>query len=137
MIQTFVWNIICLFTLLVIRKMTPIPIVMEAWKRKKKWKCFLSVPVIHDPSNLPHVSSSYLIHTSLLSADHTRILRHGQQASPQTLRDRLTMYLHTGQYDHTLKNDIMLLIFYTLKTLPRRFPCGCNLSIVICDFIVA
>ena len=68
MTQTFVWSIICLFTLLVLRKITPIPIVMEAWKGKKIWKCFLSVPVIHDPS-------SYPIHTSLLSADHPRIFR--------------------------------------------------------------
>ena len=32
---------------------------------------------------------------------------------------------------------IKLLIHYTLKTLFRRFPCGCNLNIVICNFIVA
>ena len=75
MIQTFVLGIICLFNLLVIRKITPIPIVMETWKGKNIRKSFLSVPVIHDPSNLPHVSSSIPIHTGLLSADHPRILR--------------------------------------------------------------
>ena len=48
---------------------------METWKEKNIRKCFLSVPVIHVPSNLPHVSSSIPIHTSLLSADHPRILR--------------------------------------------------------------
>ena len=42
MIQTFVWSIICLFTPLVISKITPIPKVMEAWKGKNIWKCFLS-----------------------------------------------------------------------------------------------
>ena len=71
--QIFVLNIICLFTLLVIRTITPIPIVMETWKRKGK--CFLSDPVIHEPPNLPYVSTRYPIHTSLLSADHPRISR--------------------------------------------------------------
>ena len=98
-IQTFVWSIICLFTLLVIRKITPIPIVMET----NIWKCFLSVPVIHDPPNLPHVSFSYPIHTSLLSEDYPRISRPpNNQASPRTFRDRRIMYSTTGQYDHTL-----------------------------------
>ena len=63
MIQTFVWSIICLFTPLVISKITPIPKVMEAWKGKNIWKCFLSAHVIHDPSDLPHVCFlSYHVH---------------------------------------------------------------------------
>ena len=103
MIQTFVWGIICLFTLLVIRKITPIPIVMEAWKGKIIRKCFLSVPVIHDPSNLSHVSSSYSYpHKPAVGGPPPYITAAEQQASPRTLRDRRTMYSHTGQYDHTL-----------------------------------
>ena len=48
---------------------------METWKEKNIRKCFLSVPVIHVPSKLPHANSSTPPHTSLLSVDHPRILR--------------------------------------------------------------
>ena len=140
MIQTFVWGIICLLTLLVIRKITPIPIVMEAWKGKNIRKCFLSVPVIHDPSNLPHVSSSIPIHTSLLSTDHPRILRppNNRQAQGHYVTDEQYIHIPANMITHCLRNNyIKLLIHYTLKTLLRRFPCGCNLNIVICNFIVA
>ena len=34
--QTFVWSLICLFTLLVIRNITPSPLVMEEWKKGKR-----------------------------------------------------------------------------------------------------
>ena len=140
MIQTFVWGIICLLTLLVIRKITPIPIVMEAWKGKNIRKCFLSVPVIHDPSNLPHVSSSIPIQTSLLSTDHPRILRppNNRQAQGHYVTDEQYIHIPANMITHCLRNNyINLLIHYTLKTLLRRFPCGCNLNIVICNFIVA
>ena len=87
----------------------PHPYSNGSMKRKKQ-KCFLSVPVIHDPSNLPHVSSNIPIHTSLLSADHPRIL----QASPRTLRDRRTMYSHTGQYDNTLSKKQLYQVTHSL-----------------------
>ena len=106
MIQIFVWSIIWMFTLLVIRKITPIPIVMKAWKVKNTWKCFLSVPVIDDPSNLPHVSSSYPIHTSLLSSDHPRILR--PRTTGKLKNITWTIYSHTGQYDHTLSKETVI-----------------------------
>ena len=102
MIQTFVWGIICLFTLLVIREITPIPIVMEAWEGKNIRKCFLSVPVIHDLSNLPHVSSSIPIHTSLLSADHPRILRppNNRQAQGHYVTDEQCIHIPANMTTH-------------------------------------
>ena len=122
MIQTFVWSIICLFTLLVIRNIIPIPIVMETWKGKYIWKCFLSVPGIDDPSNLPRVSSSYPIHTSLLSADHPRILRppNNRQAQGHYVTDEQCIHIPANMITHCLRNKFKLLIHYTLKTLLRR-----------------
>ena len=141
MILTIVWGIICLFTLLVIRKITPIPIVIQAWKGKNIRKCFLSVPVIHDLSNLPHVSSCYLIHTCLLPADYPHILRPPNNRQAQGwhyVTDDQCIHIPANMITHWLRNNyISLLINYTLKTLLRRFPCGCNLNIVICNFIVA
>ena len=105
---------------------------MEAWKGKNIRKCFLSVPVIHDPSNLPHVSSSIPIHTSLLSTDHPRILRppNNRQAQGHYVTDEQCIHIPANMITHCQRNNyIKLLIHYTLKTL--RFPCGCNLNIVI------
>ena len=75
----------------------------------------MSVPVIHDPSNLPHVSSGYPIHTCLLSEDHPPYITAAeQQASPTTLRDRRTMYSHTGQNDDTLSKKQLYNVAHTL-----------------------
>ena len=68
-------HVICLFTLLVIRKFTPPPHHYSNGNmiKKENMKMFSFWPRI--PSSLPHVTSGYPIHTCLLSADHPRILR--------------------------------------------------------------
>ena len=122
------------------KKSYPNPYSNGSMKRRKRWKCFLSAPVIHDPSNLPHVSSSYPIHTNLLSADHPRILRrpNNRQAQGHYVIDEQCIHIPANMTTHCLRNNyIKLLVHYTLKTLLRRFPCVCNLNIVICNFIVA
>ena len=62
-----------------------------------------------------------------------------QQASPRTLRVRQTcIHIPANMITHCLRNNyIRLFIHYTLKMLLRRFPCGCNLNILICNFIIA
>ena len=80
------------------------------------------------------------IHTSLLLADHPRILRplKNRQAQGHYVTDEQCIHIPANMITHCLRNNyINLLIRYTLKTLLRRFPCGCNLNIVICNFIVA
>ena len=114
-----------LYTLLVIR--------MEA-RNKIERKCFLSVPVIHEPSNLAHVSPSYPIHTCRLSADHPRIIRppNNRQAQGHYVTDEQCIHTPANMIIHCLRNNYtMLPIHYTLKTLLRTFPCGWNLKIVI------
>ena len=139
MIQTFVWGIICLLTLLVIRKITPIPIVMEAWKGKNIRKCFLSVPVIHDPSNLPHVSSSIPIHTSLLSTDHPRILRppNNRQAQGHYVTDEQYIHIPANMITHCLRNNYIKLLIHYTKDVTPKISLWLQLNIVICNFIVA
>ena len=113
---------------------------MEACEGKNIWKCFLFVSVTHDPSDRPHISSSYPIHTSLLSMDHSRILRppNNKRAQRHYVTDEQCIHIPANMITHCLRNNyIKLLIHYTLKTLLQRFSCGCNLNIVICNFIVA
>ena len=102
------------------KKNYPHPYSNGSIKRGKKGKCFLSVPVIHDPSNLPQVSSSYPIHTSLLSEDHSRILRppNNRQAQGHYVTGEQCIHIQANMITHCLKNNyIKLLIHYTLKTL--------------------
>ena len=106
---------------------------MEA-RNKIERKCFLSVPVIHEPSNLAHVSPSYPIHTCRLSADHPRIIRppNNRQAQGHYVTDEQCIHTPANMIIHCLRNNYtMLPIHYTLKTLLRTFPCGWNLKIVI------
>ena len=112
----------------------PHPCSNGSIKRKKYMKMFLSVPVIHDPSNLPHVSSSIPIHTSLLSADHPRILRppNNRQAQGHYVIDEQCIHIPANMITHCLRNNyIKLLIHYTLKTLLRRFPCVCTVRVCV------
>ena len=63
-----------------------------------------------------------------------------QQASPTALRDKRTMYSHTGQYDHILPRKQLYHVthsLFSLNTLLRRIPCCGNLNIAIHIFIVA
>ena len=43
-------------------------------KKEKICEHFFFLSPLHDPSNLPHVSSSYPLHTSLFPTDHPLIL---------------------------------------------------------------
>ena len=112
-IQTFVWSIICLFTLLVIRIITPIPRVMEAGKWRKKMFPFCP----RNPwSTQP---TTYLLqlsypHNPVVGGPPPCITAAGQRASPRTLRDRRTMYSHTGQYDHKLSKKQLYQVTHSL-----------------------
>ena len=83
-----------------------------------------------------HVSSSIPIRTTLLSADQPRRLRlpNSRQAQGHHLTDEQCFHIRANLITYSLRiNYIKLLTHYTLKTLLRRFPCGCNLNIVICN----
>ena len=113
--------LICLFTPISYKKNYSHPYLNRSINRKKIYEeCFLSVPVIHDSTNLPHVSSSIPIHTSLLSGGPPPYIAAAeQQASPRTLRDRRRMYSHTGQYDHTLSKKQLYQVTHSLY--PENF----------------
>ena len=113
--------LICLFTLLAIRKNYPHPYSNRSIYRKKIYEnvSFLS-PVIHDPTNLPHVSSSIPIHKKpVVGGPPPYITAAEQQANPRTLRDRRRMCSHTGQYDHTLSKKQLNQVTHSLY--PENF----------------
>ena len=112
--------------------MTPIPIVMEAWKGKKG-KCFLSVPrnpwekkenvsflppVIHEPSNIPHTQTCCRRTTPVYYG------RRHYVTDEQCNHTPANMIIHCRGNNYT-----MVLVNYILKTFLRRFPCGCKLKI--------
>ena len=113
----------------------------EHEEEKRRKTCFLPDTVIHEASDLPHVSPPAILSTTrLLTADHPRLLRPPNNwRAPRTSRDRRTMYSHTGQYDHTLSRNSKTVIHNrsTRNTLLRTFPYGCNLNMVIYCFIMA
>ena len=112
-----------LYTLLVIR--------MEA-RNKIERKCFLSVPVIHEPSNgaiqpgtcQPQLSYSHL---PVVGGPPPYNTAAEQQASSRTLRDRRTMYSHTGQYDHTLSKKQLYHVTHSLH--PEDFTTNISLRL--------
>ena len=93
------------------RKITPIPIVMEH-EKEMKGKCFLSDLVIHDPSSLPHGITRYPIHTCLLSADHPRISRppNNKQAQGHYVADEQCIHTPANMITRCLRNNYITLL---------------------------
>ena len=86
MIQTFVWSIICLFTLL-IKKNCPHPYSNGSMNRKKYMKMFHFCP--RDPWSVQPTTCSLQLsypHKHVVGGPPSSITAAEQQASPRTLR---------------------------------------------------
>ena len=113
MIETFVWGIICLFTYY--KKHYPNP-CSNRKMNQNVWKCVLSGPVIHDPSNLPYVSTCYIIYACSLLAAHPPPY-HGCQTTgkpKQIVTDEQCIHKPANMIIYCLRNNYTLL--YTLNT---------------------
>ena len=111
---------------------------MKAWKKIRK--CFLCKPVIHDPSNLSHVSTCYPIHICCCRRTTHRLSPppNNRQVQGHYVTDEKCIHTPDNMIIHCLRNNyIASLIHHNMKNLLRRFPCRFILNIEIHIFITA